>query len=142
MADDRLACLRPPSIAPTNAVTVTPRSSAISLKLFQNSSSRLILVLWPSMLIERFKTRDTASPTTNEPAITILTAWRCRQEKALELVPPGDTEVSPSAVWASGFQTSRSYAALALIGRADKAMTVTRLETDRCSICGMLIVGP
>src|SRR6478609_6549848 len=34
-------------IAPTNSATVMPRSLAISLKLFQNSSSRLILVLWP-----------------------------------------------------------------------------------------------
>jgi hypothetical protein len=59
MADDRLTCLRSPSIAPTNAATVMPRSLAISLKLFQNSSSRLILVLWPAMTIERFKTGDT-----------------------------------------------------------------------------------
>jgi hypothetical protein len=37
------------------------RSLAISLKLFQNSSSRLILVLCPAMMIERFKTRYRAS---------------------------------------------------------------------------------
>src|SRR5512133_2364105 len=98
MADDRLTCLRPPSIAPTNAATVTPRSLAISLKLFQNSSSRLILVLWPAMTIERFKTRDAASSPTDEPAIIILTAWHFGQEKPPDLVPPGDTEVSPSAV--------------------------------------------
>ena len=45
------------------------RSSAISLKLFQNSSSRLILVLWSAMMIERFKTRDMACSPTDEPAI-------------------------------------------------------------------------
>ena len=28
------------------------------LKLFQNSSSRLTLVLWPAMTIERFETED------------------------------------------------------------------------------------
>src|SRR5262245_66190474 len=40
-----------------------PRSPAISFKLFQNSSSRLTLVLWPAMTIERFETGDfTASP--------------------------------------------------------------------------------
>src|SRR5262245_60118767 len=33
-----------------------PRLSAISFKLFQNSSSRLTLVLWPAMTIERLRT--------------------------------------------------------------------------------------
>jgi hypothetical protein len=35
-----------------------PRSRAISFKLFQNSSSRLTLVLWPAITIERFETED------------------------------------------------------------------------------------
>src|SRR5262249_45987056 len=35
-----------------------PPSLAISFKLFQNSSSRLTLVLWPAMTIERFEIRD------------------------------------------------------------------------------------
>jgi hypothetical protein len=44
-----------------HAATVITRSLAISLKLSQNSSSTLTLVLWPAMTIERFKTGDTAS---------------------------------------------------------------------------------
>src|SRR5262249_21150523 len=58
MADDRLACSRLPSIAATNAVRVVPRSRAISFKLSQNWSSRLTLVLWPTMTVERFVTED------------------------------------------------------------------------------------
>jgi hypothetical protein len=42
------------------AASVMLRSAAISFKLSQNSSSTLILVLWPAMTTERFKTRDTA----------------------------------------------------------------------------------
>src|SRR5262245_7414390 len=58
MADDRLACSRLPSIAAINAPRVVPRSPAISFKLSQNWSSRLTLVLWPAMTIERFVTED------------------------------------------------------------------------------------
>src|SRR5215475_11489294 len=57
-----------------------PRSPAISFKLFQNSSSRLTLVLWPAMTIERFETGDfTASP----PRIShqyCMTVWLFGQE--------------------------------------------------------------
>ena len=35
-----------------------PRSTAISFKLFQNSSSRVTLVLWPAMTIERVEIGD------------------------------------------------------------------------------------
>jgi hypothetical protein len=35
-----------------------PRSAAISFKLFRNASSRLTLVLWPAMTIERFEIAD------------------------------------------------------------------------------------
>src|SRR5262249_20418743 len=55
---DRLACSRLPSIAVTNAARVVPRSRAISFKLSQNWPSRLTLVLWPAMTIERFETED------------------------------------------------------------------------------------
>src|SRR5262249_11350958 len=58
-----LQCWRLPSITATDSARVMPPSSAISFKLFQNSSSRLTLVLWPAMTIERFEIRDfTASP--------------------------------------------------------------------------------
>jgi len=46
-----------PSIAAINAAGVVPCSLVICFKLFQNSSSRLTLVLWPSMTIERFVVR-------------------------------------------------------------------------------------
>src|SRR5215467_3502791 len=51
-----------------------PRSPAISFKLFQNSSSRLTLVLWPAMTIERFETEDFMS---SPPAETIPCFNRC-----------------------------------------------------------------
>src|SRR5689334_8713598 len=100
MADDRLTCLRSPSIAPTNAATVTPRSLAISLKLFQNSSSRLILVLWPAMTIERFKTGDTAfSPRMNNTNDRM--AFRTRKTQGLDAT--GKYRIVDVAVWTSGF---------------------------------------
>src|SRR5262249_20941623 len=84
-----------------------PRSPAISFKQFQNSSSTLTLVLWPAMLIERFKTRDTLPPPRMSQRYymsqryDIVTASPFGQEKPPDLMPPGDTEVSPSAVWGS-----------------------------------------
>src|SRR5215467_2006047 len=51
-----------------------PRSPAISFKLFQNSSSRLTLVLWPAMTIERSETEDFMS---SPPAETIPCFNRC-----------------------------------------------------------------
>src|SRR5262249_16751877 len=61
---------RLPSIAAPNSARVMPRSPAISFKLFQNSASRLTLVLWPAITIERFETGDfTASPPANQPSV-------------------------------------------------------------------------
>jgi hypothetical protein len=56
------------------------------------------------MPIDRFKTGDTASPTTNEPPITILTEWPLGQEKPPHLVPPGDTDVSRQRYKPPGFK--------------------------------------
>src|SRR5215475_5398154 len=53
MADDRLPCCRSLSIAVTRCDKVFSRSFAISLSLFQNASSRLMLVLRPPTTIER-----------------------------------------------------------------------------------------
>ena len=78
-----------------------PRSPAISFKLFQNSSSRLTLVLWPAMTIERFETGDfTASP----PRIShryYMTVWLFGQEIPRLGATGGfpAEAVSPSAVW-------------------------------------------
>src|SRR4029453_3826731 len=58
MADDRLPCCRSESIAATSSDKVISRSLAISLSPFQNASSRLTLVLWPAMTIERLTTGD------------------------------------------------------------------------------------
>src|SRR5262249_36271149 len=119
MADDRLACLRPPWIAPIIAARVMPRSPAISFKLSQNSSSTLILVLWPAMTTERFKTGDTAPPPRMSQRYYI-DRMIIGTRKTLGLVATGGYRSVAVAIWASGFQTSRSYAAPALIGRADE----------------------
>src|SRR5512145_1393861 len=58
MADDRLPCCRSESIAATRSDKVISRSPAISLRPFQNASSRLTLVLWPAMTMERLTTGD------------------------------------------------------------------------------------
>src|SRR5919197_22401 len=58
MADDRLSCCRSESIAATNSDNFFCRWTAISFRLSQNASSRLTLVLWPAITIERLKTRD------------------------------------------------------------------------------------
>ena len=46
------------SMVETSSVKVVSRPSAISRKPFQNSSSRLTLVLWPARTIERLATVD------------------------------------------------------------------------------------
>src|SRR5882762_4662217 len=58
MADDRLPCCRSVSIVATSSDKVMSRPPAISLRPFQNASSRLTLVLWPAMTIERLTTGD------------------------------------------------------------------------------------
>src|SRR5712691_1013257 len=58
MADDRLLCCRSLSIAMTRRDKVWSRSAAISRSPFQNASSRLTLVLWPAMTIERLTIED------------------------------------------------------------------------------------
>jgi hypothetical protein len=52
-----LPCWRSTSIEVTKSDRVTPRLIAISLSDVQNASSRLTLVLWPFMMIERFDDR-------------------------------------------------------------------------------------
>src|ERR1700734_1394840 len=58
MADDRLPCWRSESIAPTRSDKVTRRPTAMSFNPLQNASSRLTLVLWPAMTMERLTTGD------------------------------------------------------------------------------------
>ena len=58
MAEDRLPCPRSESIEPTRVDIVEPRATAISRTLFQNASSRLTLVLWPFIMMERLTTAD------------------------------------------------------------------------------------
>src|SRR5215471_10959208 len=58
MADDRFPCWRSESIAATRSDKVISRSPAISLSPFQNASSRLTLVLWPAITMERLTTGD------------------------------------------------------------------------------------
>src|SRR5438067_1602936 len=69
MAEDRLPCCRALSILPTRSDKVMPRSRAMTLSSFQNASSRLTLVLWPAMAVERLTTDDfIACPPAEEPA--------------------------------------------------------------------------
>ena len=58
MADDKLLCCRSLSIVATRSDKVVSRLLAISLRPFQNASSRLTLVLWPAIMIERLTTED------------------------------------------------------------------------------------
>src|SRR6516164_1888206 len=58
MADDKLPCARPVSISATRSDKVLSWPTAISLSPFQKASSRLTLVLWPAMTIERLMTGD------------------------------------------------------------------------------------
>src|SRR5271157_4379463 len=58
MADDRLPCGRPESMDATRSDSVACRLTAISFSPRQNASSRLTLVLWPAMTIERLMTGD------------------------------------------------------------------------------------
>src|SRR5690349_8330875 len=62
MADDRFPLARSLSITETMFDKVRRRSAAISFSPFQNASSRLTLVLWPPMTIERLATEDFISP--------------------------------------------------------------------------------
>src|SRR5262249_57803021 len=58
MADDRLPGCRSVAIAATRSDKVMSRAVAISLSPFQNASSRLTLVLWLAMTMERLTTGD------------------------------------------------------------------------------------
>src|SRR5262245_31850068 len=80
MADDRLLCCRPASMVATRFDKVVSRPSATSRKPFQNSSSRLTLVLWPATTTERLTTEDfMADPlhtATQQTHVNILGSWR------------------------------------------------------------------
>src|SRR5258705_9952785 len=58
MADDRLPCRRSVSMVDTRSDSVMLRSSAISFRPCQKASSRLTLVLWPAITMERLITGD------------------------------------------------------------------------------------
>src|SRR5215471_1263630 len=58
MAEDRLPAWCAPSTDAISAATLTFRDCAISLSAFQNASSRLTLVRWPAIRIERLITGD------------------------------------------------------------------------------------
>jgi hypothetical protein len=58
MADDKLPWRRSESIEAIRPDRVDCRAIAISLRLFQNGSSRLTLVLWPATMTERLTIAD------------------------------------------------------------------------------------
>ena len=128
MADDRLACLRSPSIAPIIAERLIPRSSAISFKQSQNSSSMLTLVLWPAMTIERFETGDTASPPRMSQRY-YMERMAIRTRKTPGLSATGTYRSVAVAVWASGFSPSRT-------SRTDPALApCSVLSIEGCHGC-------
>jgi hypothetical protein len=58
IADDTLLPSRPRLIAATSSDTRVFLAAAISVSASQNPSSRLTLVLWPAMTMDRFRTVD------------------------------------------------------------------------------------
>lgn len=62
IAEDRLPCSRALSISPTTFDSVAWWACAISFSPLQNASSRLMLVLCPSMTMERLTICDFMSP--------------------------------------------------------------------------------
>jgi hypothetical protein len=58
MADERFECGRRTSMSPTRSASVILSSRTISFRPFQNSSSRLTLVLCPAITIDRLTTAD------------------------------------------------------------------------------------
>src|SRR5215211_6382355 len=58
MPDERLPWRRSVSMVATSSDKVISRAAAISLRPCQKASSRLTLVLWPAMTIERLTTGD------------------------------------------------------------------------------------
>src|SRR6476660_792552 len=58
IADERLPCWRAPSICVTNFDSVASWARAISFRSLQKASSRLTLVLWRPMMMERLTTKD------------------------------------------------------------------------------------
>src|SRR4051812_21536404 len=58
MPDERLPWRRPVSMVATSSDKVRSRDGAISLRPCQKASSRLTLVLWPAMTIDRLMTGD------------------------------------------------------------------------------------
>src|SRR5262245_32393642 len=58
IADDKLACWRPSSICATNFDSVDCCLRAISFRSLQKASSRLTLVLCPSMMTDRLMIED------------------------------------------------------------------------------------
>src|SRR4030088_2114692 len=58
MAEDRLPCCRSASTPATISDGFRSRSPAMSFRPLQNASSRLMLVLWPAITIERLRIED------------------------------------------------------------------------------------
>src|ERR1700692_4620549 len=78
MADDRLPWRRSESMAATRSDSVIPRAIAISFRPAQNASSRLTLVLWPAITIERFTTGDFIACLPLRYGVCLDCRWPCR----------------------------------------------------------------
>src|SRR6185503_14241622 len=92
----------------TRSERVARRLSAISFRPFQNASSRLTLVLWPAMTMERLTTGDFIARLRFRSGAGQVSAGLCRPEPAPWFDPlwSGRTPAGwrqpfarPAAVW-------------------------------------------
>src|SRR5208282_468553 len=88
MAEDRLPCGRPESMDATRSDRVARRLTAISFSPLQNASSRLTLVLWPAMTMERLTTGDFIAHLPFRSGVGRDLAGFCRSGTAPGLVLP------------------------------------------------------
>src|ERR1700693_1300738 len=88
-ADDRLPWTRAESMVATISDKVRARPAAISFSPYQKASSRLTLVLWPAITIERLTTGDFITPSVFRVNVgrTQGASSNCRELRATFLQP-------------------------------------------------------
>src|SRR5580658_2312385 len=112
MADDRLPWCRSESTVATKSDNVMFRSIAISFRPVQNASSRLTLVLWPAITMERFTTGDFIACLPFRYGVGLDCCWPCRFAIYQERVAPSSVHeragsrrrlVRRDAAWPASF---------------------------------------
>ena len=100
MAEERLLQRRSESMSPTMTDRFRSQSFAISLRPLQNASSRLMLVLWPAMTIDRFMTND----------FMITSLWS-ENTDSLPTIGPNEPASFPAECWANFERQSKLFRA-------------------------------